>query len=51
MGFWKDVYADMQDGIPRDKAVELNIRIRENDESVVRDYAIEEAKQTINKLP
>lgn len=29
MGFWKDVYSDMQCGLPEKEAIALNIRLRQ----------------------
>lgn len=53
MGFWKDVAYDMSRGMSRDKAIELNAKLRSDKYSLEEKRkfeAIAEANLVINKM-
>ena len=53
MGFWKDVAYDMQRGMSRDKAIELNAKLRSDKYSLEEKRKIEamaEADLVIDKM-
>ena len=53
MGFWKDVYYDMQRGMSKEKAIEVNAAIRDksiSEEERKQIVALAEAEVKLNKI-
>ena len=53
MGYWKDVWADMQRGMPRETAEELNAKLRYGNlskEEKEKEIAKAEAETKINTM-